>query len=121
MVKAAEYHPDPAAIDSLRAVKRAIRIDVFFGSWCWVCAQRLPMFLKILETAANPNIKTRFVAISEDFKQPADEVTSNAIRITPTFIIREDGKEVGRIDKRPQVSLEADLVRILSAATPTPH
>jgi hypothetical protein len=113
---AAEYRPDSTAIAEIRALAKPVEILVFFGTWCRVCSQRLPLFLKTLDAAANPRIGVRYIATDADHKQPADLLKAYDVHITPVFVVLMNGVEIGRIDRKPQVSLERDLAEILKRA-----
>jgi thiol-disulfide isomerase/thioredoxin len=110
---AAEYKPEPGAIAEIRNRNSPAEILVFFGTWCPVCSRRLPLFIKTMEEAANPRIRVRYVAIDEKYSEPEQMIRAYRIHITPSFIVLADSVEVGRIEKKPRVSLEQDLARIL--------
>jgi thiol-disulfide isomerase/thioredoxin len=114
--KSAEYQPDAAAVAALRRWSRPAEIFVFFGTWCPVCGRRVPMFMKTIEAAANPNLRVRYIAIDEKYSNPADLIRSHSVHITPTFIVKVDGREIGRINKKPKTSLEKDLADIFESA-----
>jgi thioredoxin 1 len=110
---AAAYTPDKDAVETLRALKAPVDILVFFGTWCSVCSRRLPLFLKTIQEAGNPNLRARYIAISDDYREPADLIHGNRVRITPTFVVKKDGAEIGRVEKKPKASLEQDLAAII--------
>jgi thiol-disulfide isomerase/thioredoxin len=112
---AAEYSPDAGAVEAIRSISAHAEILVFFGSWCPVCSRRLPLFLRIMEEAHNPNLRVRYIAIDEDYREPKDMIRAHRIHVTPAFIVLVDGIEIGRIEHKPEVSLEEDLARILKA------
>jgi thioredoxin 1 len=111
---AARYHPDPAAIKVLQGVANDTQIVVFFGTWCTYCKHWLPRLLKTLETVNNPKITPEFVGLSEDQKEPADAIRQYGVTQTPTFIVLQGGKELGRIEENPKATVEGDLASILS-------
>jgi thiol-disulfide isomerase/thioredoxin len=110
---AASYQPDKAAISEIKARTAPAEILVFFGTWCHVCSMRLPLFLKTMSEAANPNIRIRYVAIDEKYSEPVELLKAYKVRITPTFVVLSGGEEIGRIERKPRVSLERDLADIL--------
>ena len=110
---AAEYQPDRRAIEAIHNISSPVEILVFFGTWCGTCSRRLPLFLKTLEDADNPNLHVRYIAIDENYKEPADLIRSHKVHITPTFIVLVNGTEIGRIDKKPRVTFEDDLAAVL--------
>lgn len=108
------YAPDAKAIAALKAVTGETKVVVFFGSWCSHCKHWVPGFLKTLEAASNPRLKAEFYGVSEDLTEPADAMRLYGASKTPTFIVLQAGKELGRIEEEPEVSIEADLARILT-------
>ncbi len=47
-------------------------------------------------------------------KEPAGPVTENDVRYLPTFIVRRDGREVGRIVETSPNGIEHDLLALLT-------
>ncbi len=107
------YTPMPEAIQALKGLSADTHIVIFFGSWCTFCKHWLPRFLKTMEETGNPKITTEFYGISEDQTQPKDVIDQYRVVKTPTFVIEQGDKEIGRIEEEPSVSIEADLVKIL--------
>jgi thiol-disulfide isomerase/thioredoxin len=110
------YRPDSTAVETLRRFGPQAEILAFFGTWCPVCARRLPLFVKTLEAANNPRIRVRYIAIAEDYTQPAELIKEYRVRITPTFVVLVGGREAGRIQAAPHPSLEQALADIFASA-----
>jgi thiol-disulfide isomerase/thioredoxin len=110
---AAKYRPDSTAVRTLRAVTGETRIVVFFGTWCLICKQYLPHFLRTLEAAANPRISAEYVGVTEDHRQPAELLEKHGVETTPTILVLQGGREIGRITEEPDDSVELDLALIL--------
>jgi hypothetical protein len=92
-----EYQPgdllDPALF-------RDIEIYVLFGTWCH----------------DSLNIQENYIhLIGLNFlkNEPLDRGKSFQIKKTPTFVFLRNQKEIGRIVEMPEISLEADLLKIL--------
>lgn len=109
---AGRYRPDPASVQGLKGVGET-KVAVFFGTWCTFCKHYLPAFLKTLEETGNPKITVEFFGMSEDLTEPADAIKKYGVTQTPSFVFLQEGKEVGRIEEEPDVSIEADMVAIL--------
>jgi thiol-disulfide isomerase/thioredoxin len=112
---AARYKPEPTAIQALKGVTEDTQVVVFFGTWCTICKHYLPHFLKTLELAGNPKFTVEYFGMSEDQREPADAIARYHVSKTPTIIFLRGGQELGRIEEEPDVSVEADMVRILKA------
>ena len=110
---ASKYQPEAAMVAAISGVKTPTTIKVFFGTWCSYCKHWLPPLMKTVEAAKNPAIQLEFVGMSEDQSEPADLLGQYDVSLTPTFVILQNGEEVGRFEEEPLVSVEADLARYL--------
>ena len=108
------YTPNDSVVTALAKVGTPVELKIFFGTWCSVCKARLPGLLRTLEDASNPNLQLDLVAVTAEYKAPRDLLTKYNVHITPTVIIFRDGKEIGRLNKKPHPTLEADLARALA-------
>tara|TARA_R110002167_G_scaffold23281_8_gene82735 strand:- start:285 stop:809 length:525 start_codon:yes stop_codon:yes gene_type:complete len=93
-------------------------ILLFMGTWCGDSKREVPRFIKILESADFPMENLKMVALDyrkEQYKKsPNGEEWGLNIKRVPTFIFYKNGKEVSRIVERPIVSLEADMLSIVT-------
>ena len=88
-------------------------IKTVLGTWCSDSRREVPRFIKILDFIGFPEDKYLFLNVDRNKKGLTDEVDNLNIEFVPTFIIYENGKEIGRIIESPEISLEADLVKII--------
>jgi len=109
----ANYSVDTNAIAALKAIKTPTKISVIIGTWCPDCHRETPHFMRIIEAAANPNIEVEYIGVDRNKQDPEGLAAKYAFSRIPTFIVQQQGKEMGRIVERPTVSLEIDLVEIL--------
>jgi len=107
------YQVDAQAIDVLKAIKQPIQIVVIIGTWCPDCHRETPHFMRIIEAAANPNIEVEYIGVDRNKQDHEGLAAKYAFSRIPTFIVKQQGNELGRIVERPQATLEADLVEIL--------
>ena len=107
------YQVDAQAIGVLKAIKQPIQIVVIIGTWCPDCHRETPHFMRIIEAAANPNIEVEYIGVDRNKQDPEGLAAKYAFSRIPTFIVKQQGNELGRIVERPQATLEADLVEIL--------
>jgi thiol-disulfide isomerase/thioredoxin len=95
------------------ALFRDIEIYVLFGTWCHDSQREVPRFLQLLNSL---NIQENYIhLIGLNFlkNEPQDRGKSFQINKTPTFVFLRNQKEIGRIVEMPEISLEADLLKIL--------
>ena len=104
---------------------KGISIEIFFGTWCGDSKREVPRFIKMLEEIKFniANVKIISVGGSDSlYKQsPMGEEKGRGIFRVPVFIVYKNGVEVNRINEYPAISLEKDLLNILSGETYNPN
>lgn len=109
------YRPDSTIMKKLHSSAKQVDLLIFLGTWCSDSEIHVPAFFKILD---NLGIETseRLSIWAVDRKKQLDNALPETYNIThvPTFIIEEEGQEIGRIVESPESSLEQDLLKILS-------
>lgn len=109
------YKTDSLRIDSLKSFPKDYKLTVVLGTWCGDSKFQVPNLFKVLDQAAISTEHMQIIAV--DGTKKVDNGSLDGLNITrvPTIIVRnQDGVEVGRITERPQVSIEADLLKIVS-------
>ncbi|ASJ95398.1 MULTISPECIES: thioredoxin family protein [Shewanella] len=109
----AEYQVDTKAIEPLKQLQTPTEIVVIIGTWCPDCHRETPRFIRIIEALNNPNIKVSYIGVDRKKQDPEGLAAKYDFTRIPTFIVKQDGKEIGRIVERPEISLEVDLAKIL--------
>jgi len=84
-----------------------ITMDVFFGTWCHDSQREVPKLLKML--SYNKNISVNLIALDYQKSDPLGLAKDKEIKFTPTIIIYQKNKEIGRIIERPKHSLIIDI------------
>lgn len=120
------YKPNETTVAELKKQKlNDITIEVFFGSWCGDSKREMPKFLQILNTISFPEKKLAIIGVGGSdslYKQsPSHQEKDKGIFRVPTFIVYKNGVEINRITEYPVVSLEKDLLQILSNQPYTPN
>jgi hypothetical protein len=110
-----ESAPDPEAAHALAAVERGADVTVFLGTWCSDSRREVPRFWKALDLAG-PSVpfEIHYIGVDEDKKEPAGRQAKDDIRYVPTFIVRRNGQEVGRIVEESPGGVEKDLLALLT-------
>lgn len=113
-----DYQLDKSNMSTIKKNLNDYKVQIFMGTWCGDSKRQVPRFYKILEASKYNMTKLEVVGVSntkEDYKKsPTGEEKGLNIKRVPTFIFYKKGKEVGRIIERPTVSLEQDMLAILS-------
>jgi thiol-disulfide isomerase/thioredoxin len=116
---------DSITIVSLRNAFKKKNIEIFAGTWCGESKADLPKFLKILKESAVDSSQVKLIFLNNTaslFKQsPQHEEAGKNIVRTPTYIIYDGKKEMGRIIDAPIESFEKDLLKILRKEPYQPH
>lgn len=109
-----EYVPEPGALNELLPLLKDKRIVVVLGTWCGDSREQLPRFLKIIDSLSIDKKNIIFICVNRS-KRAAEGLLENLnIERVPTFIVYENEKELGRIIEKPIVSIEEDLILVLS-------
>jgi thiol-disulfide isomerase/thioredoxin len=109
-----DSHPDAKAVEVLAAVEPGAEVTIFLGTWCGDSRREVSRFWRSVDDAGGATrFKVTYVAVDRQKKEPAGPVTENGIRFLPTFIVRRDGREVGRIVETAPHGIEGDLTALL--------
>ena len=95
--KEKNYTPPQAAVDALKAKGEKIQIICFGGTWCEDTQNILPKFFVLSTTAGF--MQNRLTLIGVDRSKKTYGALAEALGITnvPTFIVMNNGKEIGRV------------------------
>lgn len=111
------YEVDQTALAEIKSTGNSVEILVFLGTWCSDSRRELPRFYKVLDALDFDESRLTVVGLDnhpDRYKQsPQQEEVGWDVEYVPTFIFLQNGKEIGRIIESPEVSLEADLAKVL--------
>src|SRR5262245_21048620 len=115
------YEPNPGILLELReADRQGVRLTLFFGTWCGDSRYQVPRILKLLDAMGFPREAVELVAVDsgegQHKRSPGGEERGLEIYRVPTLVVRRGATEVGRLVEFPVLSLERDLLAILSGA-----
>lgn len=108
------YKPDKKVMKTLtRKLPDGLSIMIVMGTWCSDSRRELPRFYRIADML-NAKLDA-IIGIAIDRAKATVHVNMGHLKIerVPTFIIYNEGKELGRIIETPHQSLEKDLLEIL--------
>lgn len=108
------YQPDYQTLDSLKGKLENVKIKIVFRSTCGDSREQLPRLFKILNEL-NYNVNSiSLIGVNRKKQGLSNEAEGLDVQFVPTIIFYKDGNEIGRIVETPAVSLEKDLLKILS-------
>jgi len=112
-----ESAPDAAAVKALAAVPPGAEVTVYMGSWCGDSRREVSRLWRVLDEAGGSLPCTiSYIGVDHDKKEPAALVAGSDLRYVPTFIVKRDGREVGRIVESSPHGVEQDLLALLSGS-----
>ena len=94
-----------------------ISVVIMFGTWCHDSKREVPRMLRILDSAGVGTEQISLIGVDINKAEPNGREKLYNLRNTPTLILLKNGKEVGRIIERPNVSLEADLIGLTTRSS----
>jgi thiol-disulfide isomerase/thioredoxin len=106
------YHLNTKDLKELSGFDSTYSIIIVMGTWCSDSRREVPRFIKILDTLNYPVSKIKMIYVDREKKDMDGSVDSLYIKLVPTIIIYNEGKELGRIEEAPEETLEKDLIRI---------
>ncbi|MCL1126316.1 thioredoxin family protein [Shewanella surugensis] len=112
-----EYQTDNTILEPMRKLSQAVNIIVIIGTWCSDCHREVARFIRIIETLKlnnKHNIHVTYLGVDRLKQDPEKRAQHYTFTQIPTFIIKQDGQELGRIVESPTDSLEVDLVNMLN-------
>lgn len=110
-----EAKPDPKVAAELASVPAGAEVEVFLGTWCGDSRRELPRLWKAIDAAGGSvPFQIHYVGVDHAKKEPAAEIAKEGVRYLPTFIVRRDGHEVGRIVETSPNGIESDLLALLT-------
>ena len=107
------YKVDAEIVAKLQKVDKPTQVTVIIGTWCPDCHRETPRFIRLIEEINNPNIQVTYIGVDREKQDPQGLAANYEFSRIPTFIVEQNDEEIGRIVERPEVSLEADLAKIL--------
>ncbi|MEM6686133.1 MAG: thioredoxin family protein [Bacteroidota bacterium] len=114
-----DYSVDVSTLDKIPWTKDKLSIKIFMGTWCEDSQREVPRFFNILDNIYLLLKDTNaydYELITVDRDKVTPEHLEDGYNITnvPTFIFYRNGKEINRIVESPVISLEKDMLSILS-------
>ena len=84
---------------------------VLFGTWCHDSHREVPKLIKLLEQSKVELASVNYVAVGYNKRDDAGIAQAHDLKYTPTFIVKQNGKELVRVIEKPTGSLAEDLTQ----------
>jgi len=108
------YKTDTVTLIAIKPLMKDKKVTLVMGTWCGDSKLQVPHFYKIIDDLSIPEKDITLICVDGTKKAENGLVDKLNIERVPTLIIYENGKELGRIVESPKISLEKDLLEILS-------
>lgn len=93
-------------------------VYVFLGTWCSDSQREVPRFCKIIDNEYFAGTYVRYFALDGNKQTDAIDTKEFYVDYVPTFIFYYKGNELCRIIEAPKLSLEEDIMDLLSRIQP---
>lgn len=107
------YQPSSADISAMQLLKDKSLL-VLLGTWCHDSEREVPRLLKLLNLSGVQLAKLSLHGVNFNKQAPTNLHNQFGLRYTPTIILLDGDKEIGRIVEKPQISLAVDLAAMLA-------
>lgn len=108
------YSTKTEDLSALKNYDQNYNIKIFMGTWCGDSKEQVPHFYKVLKQMNFDLNKVTLIAVDRNKTTPDHLEKDMDITHVPTFIFYKNGKETHRIVETPAVSLENDMLKIIS-------
>jgi thiol-disulfide isomerase/thioredoxin len=108
-----KYIPDSSNVNQLKKILPGYNFLVFAGTWCGDTKKLLPAFYRVADLAEVSHDKIELYLLNHDKKSPRHLERQYKVKAVPVIIVFKEGKEIGRIIETTEVSIEADLLKIV--------
>jgi thiol-disulfide isomerase/thioredoxin len=112
------YTVDSSTTSQLKPLLKNKQFILFMGTWCGDSRREVPRMYKILDHSQVKQSQIQLINLNNSdtaYKQsPAHEERGLNILRVPTLLIFENGREIGRVVESPVISLEKDILAIVT-------
>ncbi len=106
---------DSSAIAAIQKNASKFSLVVVIGTWCHDSNNLLPKLYRLLDKSGYPSSKVLLIAVDRNKKAYKNLQEKYSITNTPTFIVFQNGKEVGRVTEYGKTGfMEKELGEIIA-------
>jgi thiol-disulfide isomerase/thioredoxin len=106
---------DAGAVKIFSQQKDLFTVLIFGGTWCHDSQNILPVFYRLVDKSGFPDNRITLVGVDRQKTAPNNWHTIWNITMVPTFIILQNGKELGRVVEYGQTgNVEKELANIVA-------
>ena len=113
-----ESSPDFGVAAELVAALEEAEVTVFLGTWCSDSRRELARLWRAFDEVAVESPATlTYIGVDRSKEEPRELVEGSGLLYVPTFVVRLDGEEVGRIVEQAPAGIEFDLLSLVRGDT----
>lgn len=106
--------PDRAVAKKLSQVPAGATVDVYLGTWCSDSRREVPRFWRALKLAGEVPFQVNYVGLDRSFEAGDVDLSRVGVEAVPTFVVKRDGEEVGRVVEKSPQEIEKHLLDLLT-------
>lgn len=107
--------PDFEAAAALAVAMSGAEITVYLGTWCSDTRRELARLWRALdEVGVISSMEISYIGVDRDLQEPRELVAGIGLQLVPTFVVRRNGQEVGRVVEMAPNGIELDLLALSS-------
>lgn len=91
------YNPNVKTVQALKDKQSKIQLIAFGGTWCDDTKQIFPKFFSMIDAAGFPESRITLIGVDREKKTISHLAEALNVQNVPTFIVLQDGKELGRV------------------------
>jgi thiol-disulfide isomerase/thioredoxin len=101
--------------EQVKKIETPLQITCYLGTWCGDSREGVPPFVKTIEAVKNKNIRLKLIGVDRKKLDPENTAVQYNIQRVPTFIVFQDGQEIGRMVEFPlKENFVEDLLDIVN-------
>jgi hypothetical protein len=108
------YVPNNDVLNNLKYKLDDLSFTVVLGTWCSDSKEQVPRFIRLLDCLKYDVGRVTFIAVDRTKTAGIIPTADLKVEKVPTIIVKNNGKELGRIVETPAETLEKDLLNIIS-------
>jgi thiol-disulfide isomerase/thioredoxin len=108
------YEPDKEITAKMKGLTDSVFVLIVMGTWCSDSEEQVPKFFKVLDKIRFSSRHLTVICVDSQKKAGDVDISKYDVHRVPTFIVFRNEREVGRIIETPVMSLEKDLLLLLT-------
>jgi hypothetical protein len=108
------YIPAKEILERIKSHLNNVHLRLYVATWCSDSRRDIPALFRILDDIGYNTNSLEIIALNRSMESPGGEEKGYNIEYVPTMIFYRDKLEIGRIVEFPNLTLEEDMLAIVS-------